>query len=91
MTESHFLPSGENPSMTDLALCVARDSKSESHFLAATTTEHYARAASEALRENRDLLGFNIEHIIFTTDERDPEWRCADATSSPIPISHTLT
>jgi hypothetical protein len=30
MTESHFLPSNEDASMTDLALCRSKDSRSES-------------------------------------------------------------
>ena len=30
MTESHFLPSKEDASMTDLALCGSKDSRSES-------------------------------------------------------------
>jgi hypothetical protein len=28
-----------------------------------------------ALREIKELLNINTERIIFTTDERDPEWR----------------
>ncbi|GFZ52406.1 hypothetical protein JCM24511_10179 [Saitozyma sp. JCM 24511] len=44
-------------------------------FLAMTTTEHYAHAAWEALLEIRDVLGIDMEHIICTTEKRDPEWR----------------
>jgi hypothetical protein len=43
--------------------------------LAATTTEHYAHAAWEVLRDIKELLNIDIQRIIFTTDERDPEWR----------------
>jgi hypothetical protein len=43
--------------------------------LAVATTEHYAHAAWEALREIKELLNIDIQRIIFTTDERDPEWR----------------
>ncbi|GFZ47020.1 hypothetical protein JCM24511_04246 [Saitozyma sp. JCM 24511] len=37
--------------------------------------EHYAHAAWEALREIEAVLGIHLEHIIFTTDEPDPDWR----------------
>ncbi|RSH89149.1 hypothetical protein EHS25_002815 [Saitozyma podzolica] len=44
-------------------------------WLTTTTAEHYAHGAWEALREIEAVLGIHLEHIIFTTDEPDPNWR----------------
>jgi hypothetical protein len=38
------------------------------------SADHYAHAAWETLQEIRRTLGIHIGHIVFTTDERDPEW-----------------
>lgn len=43
----------------------------------ALTPRQYLHRAAEILDEARELLGIEIRHIVFTTDEKDPAWRSA--------------